>query len=112
MSKWGNLVEQVRRDRIKIAVAAWSYERGYRHTMTDTEYDELSQRVHSQRNTATGNHRLDRFFQRHFDPDTGLWIHRHPDLASVERIYAQVWIPKLYAHELKRAQRRVRRQRR
>ena len=103
------LHHQVRRDRIRVAVAAWAYEKQFRPTMTDAAYDELSERVHSQRNVATGNHRLDRFFQRSFDPDTGLWVHRHPDIAGLERIYAQVWYPMLYADELKRQRRRERR---
>lgn len=103
------LHHQVRRDRIRIAVAAWAYEKDLRPTMTDGDYDAMSERVHSQRNVATGNHRLDRFFQREFNPDTGLWVHRHPDQKNLERIYAQVWYPILYAHELKRQRQRERR---
>lgn len=106
------LHHRVRRDRIRIAVAAWAYENKHRETMTDAEYDQLSERVHSQRNVATGNHRLDRFFQREFNPDTGLWVHRHPDTKGLERIYAQVWYHILYAHELKRQRQRERRARR
>ena len=99
----------VRRDRIRIAVAAWAYENKHRETMTDAEYDAMSERVHSQRNVATGNHRLDRFFQREFDPDTGLWVHRHPDQAGLENIYARYHYPALYKDAIKRARRRARR---
>jgi hypothetical protein len=88
---WGSLVERVRHSRIKIAVAAWAYEHNHKPIMTDKAYDELSRLVHSQRNIATGNHRLDRFFQRHFDPDTGLWVHKHPHPQLLENIYARYY---------------------
>jgi hypothetical protein len=106
---WGTLIEQVRRDRIIVAVAAWAYEKNYKPTMSDGDYDQLCERVHSQRNVATGNHRLDRFFQRSFDPDTGLWVHRHPDQAGLENIYARYYYPALYKDAIKRARRRARR---
>lgn len=117
-TKWGvlesghkDIVAHVRHDRIKIAVAAWAYEKGYRPIMSDAEYDALSQRVDRQRNVATGNHRLDRFFQRHFDANTGLWIHKHPDLSGIENIYARFYYPALYRKEIRRKERRARRNR-
>lgn len=91
MVKWGNLSELVRHDRIKVAVAAWAYENSHKPIMSDKDYDDLCERVHSQRNVATGNHRLDRFFQRSFDPDTGIWVHRHPNKAGLENIYARYY---------------------
>ncbi len=109
MRGWGTLIEQVRRDRIRVSVAAWAYEESYKPIMTDQEYDELSERVHSQRNVATGNHRLDRFFQREFNPDTGLWVHRHPNIPALENIYARYHYPALYKDRIKRARRRARR---
>lgn len=84
------LVERVRRARIRVSIAAWAYEFNRKPIMSDHDYDELSQLVHEQRNIATGNHRLDRFFQRHFDPNTGMWIHKHPNLPALENIYARV----------------------
>lgn len=106
-----NIVEHVRHDRIKIAVAAWAYEKGYRPIMSDADYDSLSARVDQQRNVATGNHRLDRFFQRHFTRDTGLWIHKHPDLRGIENIYARFYYPALYRKEIRRRERKARRNR-
>lgn len=103
-----NMPELVRHDRIKVAVAAWAYEHNYRPIMSDAEYDQLSQRVDRQRNVATGNHRLDRFFQRHFDASTGLWIHKHPDKPGLENIYARFYYPALYRKEIRRRDRRNR----
>lgn len=96
--KWGEgpagLTELVRHSRIKVAVAAWAYENNHKPIMSDQDYDELSRLVDAERNIATGNHRLDRFFQRHFTPDTGLWIHQHPDQRALENIYARFYQPK------------------
>ena len=98
MRAWGTgpagLTELVRHSRIKVAVAAWAYENNHRPIMSDAAYDELSALVHQERNIATGNHRLDRFFQRHFDKDTGLWVHKHPDTQGLENIYARFYQPK------------------
>lgn len=88
---WGHLSELVRRDRIIVSIAAWVYENNHKPIMTDVAYDELSRRVHKDRNIATGNHRMDRFFQRYFSPDTGLWIHDHPDQPGLENAYARYY---------------------
>lgn len=89
--KWGTLTERVRHSRIKISIAAWAYENNHKPILSDSAYDELSKLVDRERNIATGNHRLDRFFQRHFDPDTGLWIHKHPDQPGLENVYARCY---------------------
>jgi hypothetical protein len=95
MRAWGTgpagLTELIRHSRIKISVAAWSYENNHRPIMSDRDYDKLSLLVHSQINIATGNHRMDRFFQRHFDPSTSLWIHRHPNIPALIDIYARYY---------------------
>ena len=106
-----HIQELVRHDRIKIAVAAWAYEHHYKPIMSDAEYDSLSAKVDRQRNVATGNHRLDRFFQRHFDASTGLWIHKHPDPQGIENIYARFYYPALYRKEIRRKERRSKRNR-
>lgn len=94
LRKWGEghagLTELVRHSRIKVAVAALAYEK-FKPIMSDTQYDQLSQLVYTERNIATGNHRLDRFFRRHFTPDTGLWVHQHPNLPALEDIYARYY---------------------
>ena len=93
--RWGEgpagLTELVRHSRIKVAVAAWAYENNHRLIMSDSAYDELSKLVDAERNIATGNSRLDNFFRRHFSPDTGIWIHSHPDKAGLENIYARYY---------------------
>ena len=88
---WGNISERVRKDRIKVAIAAWAYETGHKPIMSDRDYDALADKVHQQRHIATGDHRLDRFFSRQFNPDTGMWVLRHPDPSALENIYARYY---------------------
>lgn len=83
------LIEQVRRNRIRIAVAALAYEVYNMSTMSDGDYDKLSLTVDKQRNIATGNSRLDRFFQRNFNPSTGSWVYSHPDIPGLANIIAR-----------------------
>lgn len=78
-------VERQRWLRIRVAVAAYAYEVHDRQIMGDAEFDAMSAKIDTL--IETGNAKLDRFFDRHFDPSTGIWIHRHPDLAGIERIY-------------------------
>ena len=93
--RWGTgftgLTEQIRRRRIKVSVAAWAYENGHKPIMTDAAYDKLSKVVYQERNIATGNNRLDRFFRQHFDPSTGLWVYKHPNPRALETIYARYY---------------------
>ena len=71
---WGSKVEVEVRRRIKLSVAAYAY-----------EYDKESLLVNPKR--ITGNSRLDRFFRNNFNPDTGQWIRKHPDLPRIKKIY-------------------------
>jgi hypothetical protein len=36
---------------------------------------------------STGNKALDRFFKREFEPDTGMWIRKHPELNKLEAMF-------------------------
>lgn len=71
--------------RIRLAVAAYAYEFEDASIMSDAEFDRLSLEVDP--SVPTGNDALDMFFKGQFDPSTGQWIHRHPDLQGIRRIY-------------------------
>lgn len=88
MSHRGNPVERERRLRIRLAVAAYAYEIENDSVMSDAMFDRLSLRVNPKR--STGHAEIDAFFREHFDPCTGSWIHRHPDLPGVRRTYLLV----------------------
>lgn len=76
---------QETRRRIRVAVAAWAYEVHNDPIMSDAEFDELALSIDLDRSTARGD--LDEWFANHFQPDTGMWVHQHPEKAGLERIY-------------------------
>lgn len=73
------------RNRIRLSIAAYAYEFESDSIMTDHEFDELSKKINP--SEKTGNKLMDDFFEKHFQPDTGMWIRIHPELKKVENIY-------------------------
>jgi len=88
MTKWGSVVEHERRRRIFLCVWAYAYEFGAAPLVEDYVFDFEASMVDPQVNT--GNDVLDKFFREEFDPDTGMWIHKHPDLEGIKRVYERV----------------------
>jgi len=78
--------------RIKLSVAAYAYEFADTSIMSDAEFDKLCLEVDP--SIKTGNTLLDTFFAENFDPSTGQWIHKHPRLADVARLYHNFYAPK------------------
>ena len=80
-------VELERRNRIRLSIAAYLYETGDEfQLMTDAEYDRISYQINT--SVGTGHPVLDKFFREEFQPDTGQWIHKHPELDKlIQRIY-------------------------
>jgi hypothetical protein len=74
------------RNRIRVAVAAYAYEIVGDPVMSDADYDELARSIRPEE--ATGNRQLDLFFRVYFEPDTGMWVHHHPDKPSLHRLYS------------------------
>jgi len=75
-----------RRLRMRLSVAAYTYEFDSESVMTDEEFDRDCKLVRPE--VDTGHSTLDKFFREKFSPDTGQWIHDHPELELVE-IYSQ-----------------------
>lgn len=82
--------------RIKVSVAAYAYEYGLGEVLTDTEFDRLSREIDPKISTidpwdceevVKRRRKLDEFFLKRFHPDTGQWIHRHPELEKVRQTY-------------------------
>lgn len=73
------------RRRIRVAVAAWAYEVHSDPIMTDAEFDELAKSIDVDRSTLHSD--LDKWFVANFTPDTGMWVHNHPEPEGLERIY-------------------------
>lgn len=78
------------RNRIRLSVAAYAYEFEDDPIMSDAEFDELSRQIDTE--IETGNREMDHFFWSVFTPDTGLWIHDHPELPGIKRIYRDYFV--------------------
>lgn len=80
-TKWGSPIEHERRNRIYLSVYAYLYEFEHNSPISDDEFDELSLAIKPE--METGHPVLDKFFREEFDPSTGMWIHKHPELDKV-----------------------------
>jgi len=77
------------RNRIRLSVAAYAYEMLDVSVMSDTEFDSLSKSLDP--SFSTGNKVMDDFFSREFNADTGVWIHKHPDLKGIKSLYERYY---------------------
>lgn len=84
-AKWGSKVEKERRRRIKVSIAAYAYEIKDTQIMSDAEFDAMCGQVDLK--VDTGNKKLDTYFMKQFNPSTGQWIHKHPELNKIAAIY-------------------------
>lgn len=87
---WGSPVERERRNRIRLAVYAYAYEVRDESLVTDHEFDQLARSINPA--VTTGNAALDAFYRTYFTPDSGMWIHHHPDLDGIAAIYHRYYI--------------------
>lgn len=84
--KWGDTaIEWEIKRRIVVAVAAYAYEIENNPIMSDHMWDRIAQEINPKMGTC--HPELDEFFASKFSPMTGMWIHDHPDLAGIARIY-------------------------
>ncbi len=82
-------INQEIRNRIILSVAAYAYEYMDDPIMSDTDFDKLALKINP--NEKTGNNELDNFFKEHFMPDTGMWIHKHPEKEKLKYIYKEYY---------------------
>ena len=74
------------RNRIRVAVAAYTYEVENDPILSDAEFDALCLTINLE--VDTGNAVMDKFFREEFDPNTGSWVHRHPNKEGLAQIAA------------------------
>jgi hypothetical protein len=53
--------------------------------MSDAEFDKMC--IDVDLKVDTGNKLLDSYFKKNFDPSTGQWIHKHPELDKITKLY-------------------------
>lgn len=85
MKKWGTPKEIETRRRVKLALWAYAYEFEQHSIVEDAVFDFESYMVDL--NIETDRLDLDYWFRAEFIPDTGLWIHKHPDLDKIKNMY-------------------------
>lgn len=81
-------LEQEKQRRICVAVWAYAYEVENDPLVPDAKYDEACRAVNPA--LKTGNATLDKFFATEFSPDTGLWVHKHPEIHKLKHCAAQL----------------------
>ena len=82
-------INQEIRNRIRLSVAAYAYEYIDDPIMSDTDFDALALKINPNENT--GNRKLDNFFKKEFMPDTGMWIHKHPEKEKLKNLYMEYY---------------------
>jgi hypothetical protein len=70
-------VEIERLRRINVAAWAYAYEVENNPIVDDHVYDREALLIRPE--MSTGHDVLDAFFRTEFSPDTGMWVHRHPE---------------------------------
>lgn len=84
---WGCAAEVERRRRILLSVAAYAYEIENVSLVDDHTFDAECLKVDV--SIDTGHPMLDAWWRENFDPSTGMWIHKHPELWKVALRYRQ-----------------------
>ena len=79
------MISQEIRNRNKLSVYAYAYEYLNHSVVSDSQFDKLASEINP--SVSTGNETLDKFFKNHFIPDTGMWIHKHPQLDGIKYLY-------------------------
>lgn len=85
-----------RRNRIRLSIAAFAYEFEDDPIMSDGDFDKLSFEIRPKLATIEFYHSeqqraryeiLDEFFRTTFQPHTGMWIRKHPELDRLAYTY-------------------------
>jgi len=80
--------EQIRL-RIRLCVYAYAYEIANETLIPDHEFDAMCLKIDP--SIETGNEKMDAWFKKEFNPSTGQWIHKHPELGRIVHIYRKYY---------------------
>ena len=89
MSEWGTSKEIETRRRIRLTLWAVAYEFKSHSIVSDAVYDFESYNIDVNINTNRPD--LDEWFRGFFEPCTGIWIHKHPELDKVKQLYERLY---------------------
>lgn len=82
---WGTPVEIERRRRFKLLIWAYAYEFKAHSIVPDHLFDTEALRINTRIDTGKPEH--DFWWRAWFKPFTAMWIHNHPDLDKLEKVY-------------------------
>lgn len=74
-----------RRNRILVSLWAYAYEFEDYSLVSDAVFDRKVSEIKPA--ISTGNVELDAFFRSEFSPITGMWVHKHPKLTKLKKLY-------------------------
>ena len=75
--------------RIKLSIAAYAYEVESDPIMSDGDFDEMCSKINLSVNTSRPD--MDKWFRENFQPHTGQWIHKHPQLKRIKQLYDRIY---------------------
>lgn len=78
-----------KRNRMRLALAAYAYEFEDDSIMSDQEFDALAKAIRP--DVRTGNAEMDNFFATEFNPCTGQWVHVHLGLKRLRELYNTIY---------------------
>ncbi len=81
-------IELERMNRICVSLWAYAYEFKGDSIVSDGEFDKVCLSI--DKSIKTGYTVTDKFFEEEFQPDTGQWIHAHPDLDKIAQLYKRL----------------------
>lgn len=79
------IVDAETKKRIKLAIYAYAYEFEDDTLIEDSDFDKMAFSIDLSVKTRRPD--LDKFFETEFQPDTGQWIHFHPELGKIKWLY-------------------------
>lgn len=82
-------MEKEKQRRICVAMWAYAYEFKNVSLVSDHQFDSTCREINP--SIRTNRLDLDEFFLTKFHPDTGMWIHSHPELNLIERKYETLY---------------------
>lgn len=84
LRQWGSIEEIETKKRIMVLMHAYHYEILGESVISDHDYDRLAYSIDLSISTSRPD--LDAWFRANYVPDTGLWIHKYPDLKGIRML--------------------------
>ena len=87
---YSETIDRETRNRIKLAIYAYAYEFMNDSVVSDGEFDEMARNIDLSINTRRPD--MDAWFRKEFEPDTGQWVHKHPQLNKIAELYKRYYL--------------------